>query len=95
MTMPEGPVQAQHRIAMQYLDSVSAGERYASGSAMGWRLEFYPSDYPMEPPTPGFKVRRGLASPQGIVAYLLLHTAGSPAVNVGGSIAPGPAQGPV
>jgi hypothetical protein len=40
------------------LDSALAGERNASGSATGFRLEFYPSDYPMEPPTPSFKVHR-------------------------------------
>ena len=46
------------------LDAVSAGQRNASGSATGVRLEFYPSDYPMEPPTPSFKVH-GERCPQG------------------------------
>ncbi len=63
MAMPEGPVRAQHRIATQYLDSVSAGERNASGSATSLRLEFYPPDYPVEPPTPGFKVHGERRSP--------------------------------
>jgi len=54
------------RPSPKVLDSVLAGERNASDSATGVRLEFYPPDCRVEPHTPSFKVRGKLSPQRGL-----------------------------
>ncbi len=91
--VPEGSVRAQRRFATQPLTPRFAAKKAppyrqaygnASSSATGVRLEFYPLDYPAEPPTPSFKVHGERCPQEGFYHTSAAHYAMSATPPIGG-----------